>query len=338
MFSATARRLRGPEWPAKIKHPKPPPPPSPSYYWDTAVPTPEQLRRAEKFFWKAPPTLLFSSTQFRNVQVTNLPEVAFLGRSNVGKSSILNALMGKEICHTSSKPGRTRSMNFFAVGGEDGGGNPGKLAVLDMPGYGKSSREEWGPEIMKYLIGRKQYAKTSIDLSRIRKLIFHRLRRAFLLVDALHGLKPSDAEVLSLFRKHAISHQIILSKVDRVLFKKASPSAARMERNTPQLDAIVANLKALIQPGKGDGPEALGEIVTCSAEKTIGGKKVGINNVRWAVLAATGLGGERWKIVPSKIATKVSSSGPDNRELPSVTRNEDQQHTVPGLRSQDLSI
>lgn len=50
-------------------------------------------------------------------------------------------------------------MNFFAVGGEDGHGSPGRLAVLDMPGYGKGSREEWGPEIMKYLVGRKQYAK-----------------------------------------------------------------------------------------------------------------------------------------------------------------------------------
>ncbi len=129
---------------------------SPSYYWDTATPTTDQLKRAHKFFWRAPPKLLFSSTQFRNVQFTNLPEVAFLGRSNVGKSSLLNALMGREICHTSSKPGRTRSMNFFAVGGEDGHGNPGKLAVLDMPGYGKGSREEWGPEIMKYLVGRKE--------------------------------------------------------------------------------------------------------------------------------------------------------------------------------------
>ena len=75
----------------------------------------------------------------------------------MGKSSLLNALMGQNICHTSNKPGRTRSMNFFAVGGEDSHGNSGKLAILDMPGYGKGSREEWGPEIMKYLTGRKQY-------------------------------------------------------------------------------------------------------------------------------------------------------------------------------------
>ena len=130
-----------------------------AYYWDTTPPTATQLRRAEKFFGAAPPKLLFSATRFRTVNNSAIPEVAFFGRSNVGKSSLLNALMGQKICHTSSKPGRTRSMNFFAVGGEDGHGSPGKLAVLDMPGYGKGSREEWGAEIMKYLIGRKQYAK-----------------------------------------------------------------------------------------------------------------------------------------------------------------------------------
>ncbi len=179
MFSATARCARRPEGvPRPVKPQRrvmrihqpgrypsdhhPPAPTSPSYYWETAAPTPEQLWEAERFFSKAPPTLLFSSTEFRNVKATTVPEVAFLGRSNVGKSSILNALMGKEMCHTSGKPGRTKSMNFFAVGGEDGQGNNGKLAVLDMPGYGKGSREEWGLEIMKYLTGRKQYASFPI--------------------------------------------------------------------------------------------------------------------------------------------------------------------------------
>lgn len=127
------------------------------YYWDTAAPTSSQLKRAEAAFLSAPPKLLYSAEKFRTVNLTSLPEVAFLGRSNVGKSSLLNALMGRKICHTSSKPGRTRTMNFFAVGGEDALGNPGKLVVLDMPGYGKGSRQEWGPEIMKYLVGRKQY-------------------------------------------------------------------------------------------------------------------------------------------------------------------------------------
>lgn len=136
-----------------------------------------------------------------------------------------------------------------------------------------------------------------------------RLRRAFLLVDALHGLKRSDEEILSLFRQNAISHQIILSKVDRILFPKSRPSIARMERNSPELDRICENLKGKIQPGNGDGPEALGEIVTCSAEATLEGKKLGINNVRWAVLAATGLGEEKRKLLPSEMATNVPSDG-----------------------------
>ena len=151
----TATTLRGPGGPYSDKSSGCPKYPL-SHHWDTAAPTGIQLCRAEEFFRAGPPKLLLSATRFRAVSSSNVPEVAFLGRSNVGKSSLLNALMGRYICHTSSKPGRTRCMNFFAVGGEDGLGSPGRLAVLDMPGYGKGSREEWGPEIMKYLVGRRQ--------------------------------------------------------------------------------------------------------------------------------------------------------------------------------------
>ena len=131
------------------------------FYWDTVPPTLDQLRQARKFFSAKGAKLLFSTETFRTVIDSRVPEVAFLGRSNVGKSSLLNALSGHYICHTSKKPGRTRTMNFFALGGEDSQGNPGKLVVLDMPGYGKGSRAEWGREIMKYLVGRKQYAKAT---------------------------------------------------------------------------------------------------------------------------------------------------------------------------------
>lgn len=124
--------------------------------WETSIPSSYQLHQAERFFLSYPPALLYSATHFRTVEFSTAPEVAFLGRSNVGKSSLLNALLGTKVCFTSKKPGRTQTMNFFAVGGEDQTGNPGKVVVLDMPGYGKGSREQWGPEIMKYLTGRRQ--------------------------------------------------------------------------------------------------------------------------------------------------------------------------------------
>lgn len=118
----------------------------------------------------------------------------------------------------------------------------------------------------------------------------YRLRRAFLLIDARHGLKSLDEEILSLFRHQGVAHQIILSKIDYVLFPKKKVSQDRMEKALPLLDEICSNLKSRVQPGGADGPEALGEIICSSAETTLNGKKLGIERLRWAVLAATGLG------------------------------------------------
>lgn len=150
------------------------------------------------------------------------------------------------------------------------------------------------------------------------KLMERRLKRVFLLVDATHGLKRTDREVLSEFRKYAIPHQVILSKVDRLLFKKADPSVALLKRNSQLLDGCVGRLKLQIQPGLGDGPEALGEVLACSATKTLNGKKLGINNVRWAVLAATGLS-NTGELQQSEIAREDTSSGDGTDILPPFT-------------------
>jgi GTP-binding protein len=168
-------------------------------YTQLIPPTAPQLAHAASFFQHppSPPVHLFSSAQFRSLPPSVVPEVCFLGRSNVGKSSLLNALMhrtsGPGLAFTSAKPGRTRALNAFAVGGDVhavdqgqqgqrikstnteanqgasgqvnlGGGKKferwvgrGGLVVLDMPGYGKGSREEWGREVLKYLKARQQY-------------------------------------------------------------------------------------------------------------------------------------------------------------------------------------
>ncbi len=279
-----------------------------SYYWDTTPPTPHQLAHAQRFFLAHPPSLLYSASKFRTVNLTSIPEVAFLGRSNVGKSSLLNALLGRNICHTSSKPGRTRTMNGFAVGGEDAMGNPGRLVVLDMMGYGKGSRDDWGTEIMKYLVGRKQYAPRLMPAMEHRLLTNPRLRRAFLLVDALHGLKSSDEQLLALFRQNAIPHQVILSKVDRIVWPGPKlPTAAKLEGRALELRSIVEHVRGKVQPTNNNGPGALGEILTCSAEKSLEhGKKLGINSIRWAVLVATGLGSQRKNRVPTEFAVDHS--------------------------------
>ena len=126
------------------------------FYWDTQVPQLSQFEYADRFFTPSrhSPLRLWSASKFRTIPISSVPEVAFFGRSNVGKSSLLNALMGQKLCWTSSKPGRTREMNAFGVGGMKGGES--RVVLMDMPGYGKGSRDEWGEEIMKYLTGRKQ--------------------------------------------------------------------------------------------------------------------------------------------------------------------------------------
>ncbi|OXV10783.1 hypothetical protein Egran_01454 [Elaphomyces granulatus] len=266
-----------------------------SYYWDTPAPNERQLSYADQFFTPSrhSPIKLWSASKFRTTPVSSTePEVAFLGRSNVGKSSLMNGLMGREMCWTSSRPGRTREMNAFGIGGKKGGES--KVVLLDMPGYGNASRAEWGTEIMKYLKDRKQ------------------LRRAFLLVDSAHGLKPLDNDVLSLFRSHAIPHQIILSKVDKLLVKnKKAKSTSTSTSDLAKLQKTLQDLGPVVQPdGRLEGPGALGEILTCSAETEMSfgkGRLLGVSAIRWAILAAAGFDGTLEAAHTSSSTTTVAS-------------------------------
>ena len=124
-----------------------------------------------------------------------LVEVAFAGRSNVGKSSLINALVGQNsLARTSRTPGRTRQINFFDLGG--------RLMVVDLPGYGyarasKSEIASWTSLVDGYLKGRVS------------------LRRVMLLIDARHGLKPPDRDIMTMLDDAAVVYQIILTKADK---------------------------------------------------------------------------------------------------------------------------
>ena len=185
-------------------------------------------------------------------------------------------------------------MNFLSVGGGYGAGNRGKLMLLDMPGYGKGSRAEWGMEILKYLAGRRQYVRVVQSDREGKLMLMPRFKRAFLLIDPHHGLKATDKDLLNFLRQKGISHQVILSKVDRIMFpnSKLLPKH-RWKNNARRLIGIFENIRKEIQPAKCEYPVALGELIACSTPKSGIGERIGINNLRWAILAAAGLHDEK---------------------------------------------
>ncbi|WP_119461227.1 ribosome biogenesis GTP-binding protein YihA/YsxC [Rhodospirillaceae bacterium SYSU D60014] len=153
-----------------------------------------------------------------------LPEVAFAGRSNVGKSSLINALTGrKTLARVSHTPGRTQQLNFFDLGG--------RLMLVDLPGYGfaraaKSRIKEWTGVTESYLKGRPT------------------LRRLCLLVDSRHGLKASDRDVMAMLDSTAQSYQLVLTKVDEVkpgpLAEHCTAIAAELARHPAAHPQIIA--------------------------------------------------------------------------------------------------
>lgn len=141
-----------------------------------------------------------------------------------------------------------------------------------------------------------------------------RMRRAFLLVDPMHGLKRSDEDILAQFRQAGVSHQVILSKVDRILLPgPKNPSPTKLYDNIGSLRQIHEEIRTKIQPGNHDGPEALGEIISFSAQKSLEkGKRLGINQIRWAVLAATGLSDQtRMPLASASDGTALEREDPD---------------------------
>lgn len=159
----------------------------------------ERLARGRELFNKKCDFVL-SVANLNQLPDGDRVEVAFAGRSNVGKSSLINALFGqKKLAKTSSTPGRTQQLNYFNLGD--------KLYLVDLPGYGfakapKDIVKNWQKLINSYLVGRAT------------------LRRVFLLIDSRHGIKKIDEEIMEMLDKAAVTYQIVLTKIDKISTKE----------------------------------------------------------------------------------------------------------------------
>ncbi|MFL6733074.1 MAG: ribosome biogenesis GTP-binding protein YihA/YsxC [Sphingomicrobium sp.] len=153
--------------------------------------------RARKLF-AGPIDFLKSAPGLQFLPDPTVPEIAFAGRSNVGKSSLLNTLTNrKSLARTSNTPGRTQELNFFDVG------SPVQIRLVDMPGYGfaeapKDMVKRWRFLVNDYLRGRAV------------------LKRALVLIDSRHGLKPVDTEIMGMLDDAAVSYHLVLTKGDKI--------------------------------------------------------------------------------------------------------------------------
>lgn len=185
--------------------------------------TPEQKEKAKALFAQGT-SFVLGVAKLEQLPLCEWPEAAFAGRSNVGKSSIINAVTGqKGLAKTSNTPGRTQQLNYFNLAD--------KIHLVDLPGYGFAQAPEqvvkqWQKVIFAYLQGRVN------------------LKRVFLLIDSRHGIKKVDQDIMEMLDKAAVTYQIVLTKTDKIKCQGISRGKEKTEEEVEKHAAAYVKVLA----------------------------------------------------------------------------------------------
>lgn len=205
------------------------------------APEPDEFaREAGRLLFAGPVDFVKGVVAMPGLPPADRPEVCFAGRSNVGKSSLINALTGrKNLARASNTPGRTQEINYFALGPE--------RYLVDLPGYGYAEAPvaivaKWQALLKAYLAGRQT------------------LRRAFVLVDTRHGVKKVDEEILTLLDRSAVTFQVVMTKADKVSRTEREASIEQVRGALAKHPAAFPEI-VVTSSEKGDGIETLRAIV-----------------------------------------------------------------------------
>ena len=207
----------------------------------------DDIAERARILFAGPIAFLKSAPELRFLPDPDVPEIAFAGRSNVGKSSLLNALTNRNgLARTSNTPGRTQELNIFDVG------QPVRIRLVDMPGYGfaeapKDMVKRWRFLINDYLRGRQV------------------LKRALVLIDSRHGLKDVDRDVMGMLDAAAVSYHLVLTKADKI---KPTELAKTVETITAQAAKFPAAHPTIFATSSETG-SGIAELRTAILEATL---------------------------------------------------------------------